>query len=450
MYHKFIQLFSYAVLALPALPPVVLPFFQPYTFGKTELFEILVECMALVYAVTCIAGKSVFNQTPIARGVLIFIGASLLSTLFSASPFESFWGSSARMDGFFTLLHFGLFFFILTSTFKVAVDWNKLIRWSVFVSAFVALYGIAQWFELPFVRASEGTIFSTLGNPTFLATYALFHVFLSLFLAQRALSREARASWAIIATCNILIILLTKVAGVQLGLVAGLAVAFFPYIRTHTSAGVILFLAGILLFNFASFPEHALSLQTRISVWRIALISALDQPIIGHGPNQFERAFLSYKERGYAVPATGETFDKPHNAYLETFFNYGIIGLTAYLYLLWSALVASQGLIRAALIGYLISLFFFFDTFSSLLIFFFLIAHLSRHENALASPVLPPSPRMILALVLGAFAFFFIFHFKPLHSAYWAYRGIEEKALFYHSFNSPFIERAFLLEQNRK
>lgn len=449
MYYKIIQYCAYAALALPALPPLLTPFFQPYTFGKTALFEVLVECAALALLVSLFTKQHAwrFNlQASIA--VAGFAVAAALSTLFSASPTESFWGSSARMDGLFTLLHFAAFFFVLTSTLREA-EWRKLMRWSILVSAFVALYGIAQWFAMPFVRASEGTVFSTLGNPAYLATYALFHVFLSLFAAAQTLSRETKAAWAVVGALNAIVLVMTSVAGALVGFFVGIAVAAYPALRAHPVRALAVTLGVVLLVWTNASPQGLmLSLESRLRVWRIAGNAALEQPLFGHGPNQFESTFLAYKARGYPVPATGETFDKPHNAYLETLFSFGIIGFAAYLYLLWAALSRAHGLIRAALVGYLISLFFFFDTFSSLLIFFFLLAYLSRQENASAPPA-RISLHMALVILSGVAAFFFLFHFKPLYSAYWANRGVKDKALLYDSFNRPFIERAFLLEQNR-
>ena len=229
------------------------------------------------------------------------------------------------------------------------------------------------------VTQSDGEIFSTLGNPAYFAAYLLFHVFFALYLAHTATSKEGRMLFRALAALEALVVLLTGVSAAFLALVIGLAVAAYPFLkgRTFAARGIAFFgvaLVVILAFFLSSphlqklnpFAEgQALAAQGRFAVWRIAAAGVAERPLYGHGPNQFERIFLEYKAQGWPVPATGETFDKPHNAFLEVAVSFGLAGLAAYLWLLW---VVIQG-IRAIpnprerfvffglLAAYLISLF---------------------------------------------------------------------------------------------
>ncbi len=498
---RVIQVLAYAVFLIPAAPAgVFLPLFQPYTFGKTVLFEITVELMLAVWAVS-LCGSAFSRSALLGKTVTalaVFFAAATISTALSPHPAEGFWGSSARMDGLFTLLHFAAFFFVLTAVVKEKTQWQRLIKWSVGASVFTALYGIAQWFGVPFVVDPQGEIFSTLGNPASFAMYLLFHVFFALYLARRAASKESATLFRAIAALEALVVLLTGVSAAFLALGIGLAVAAYPFLkaRSFTARGVVfagtglvvvlaLFLSSPPLQKLNPFAEsQALAAQGRLAVWRIAATGVFERPVFGHGPNQFERIFLKYKAQGWPVPATGETFDKPHNAFLEVAVSFGIFGLAAYAWLLWRVALQMRAmqnprerfLFFGLLAAYLISLFFLFDTFSSLLLFFFLLAFLQAAHKKPSPPSKETKSHIrttlfpVLTGIAGAAAcailvlFVWFFHFKPLSSAYFAHRfftearatgtpseSLKEKALRFHSFNRPFIERAiFLFEQKER
>ena len=473
---KAILFLSFLVLVIPALPPALFPFFQPYTFGKTTLFEIIVEAMAVVWLVSRKNTSGLFR--PVHTALFALAGILTLATIFSANASASFWGSSARMDGLFTLLHFAVFFIILASSFAKE-QWYRCIRISVGAGTFAALYGIAQWFGAPFVVSSRGEIFGTLGNPSYLALYLLFTIFLAHYLAERESKRDVAVLLYCAGAIQIIALLLTQVQAALIALVVGIFVAVYPYARARITlrrgiAALAVMSALFLLFSFstnfaklASVPQGSASLSNRMAVWNIALSGIAEKPLLGHGANNFEPYYLAQKNAGdIPLPATGETFDKPHNAFLETAFSYGVIGLAAYLFFAGTILRRARAhpALRGALVGYLIFLFFFFDTFASFLMFFLIAALLfslsSPEENdgiVLQKTVSP------LALVAGGIALaviFFTFHFKPLYSAYFARQfliqtataqvvdeTLKAKALRHHAFNAPFIERAILLAE---
>lgn len=478
-YQKIIHYCAYVILAIPAIPPVLFPIFEPYTFGKTLLFELIVEAMALVWILFPKQGRTSLTPTNKALGVLML--AFMTSTIFATNVSASFWGSSARMDGFFTLLHFVIFFIILATAFGESAR-RRCMQISVGAGSIAALYGIAQWFHASFVVASKGEAFGTLGNPSYLALYLLFTIFLSHHLAERESKREVSIILYCAAAIQMIALLLTQVQAALLALVVGAAIAAYPYIRRHITfrRGVIAFIAAvalILLFFFstsftklASLSEGSTSLSNRIAVWNITLVGIAEKPLIGHGANMFEPWYLTQKSSGAAtLPTTDEAFDKPHNAFLESAFSYGIVGLMIYLFFIWQIMRRARRItaLYAALCAYFVFLFFFFDTFASLLMFFLVAAILvappdtAREQKSL--PLTFESIRYGVALI-GLVSLFFIFHYSPLYSAYFANRflfsaatthAVDEKlkaqALHYHSFNAPFIERViFITERTLK
>jgi len=225
-------------LVIPAIPPVFLPVFEPYTFGKMVLFEIVVEIMILFWITSLLIERkeithifNSFKQNKLLFALLVLGISFIISTFFSVNPYNSFWGSSARGDGLFQFIHFFFFFLIILNTVCNQTQWLKLITFSIFISFFTALYGFAQWFEFPFVRQSLGEIFSTLGNPAFFATYLLFHIFLALYTTQKMEKNNYRLFFYLIAIFEIIILSLTQVAAGIIALVIGLIIAWGPDLR---------------------------------------------------------------------------------------------------------------------------------------------------------------------------------------------------------------------------
>lgn len=483
LYQKVIHILACAALAIPALPPALFPFFQPYTFGKTTLFEIIVEAMAIVWlSARFFRAWTIFTRPYLVKIVLpAFAIITTISTFFADNPVAGFWGSSARMDGLFTLIHFFSFFVILAASCAENA-WRRLMLVSVGAGTFAAIYGIAQWFGAPFVVASRGEIFGTLGNPSYLALYLLFTLFLAYHLAQNENKREVAILLYCAASLQVIALLLTQVQAAFLALTGGAVIALWPYIRgritfRRSAVALISISALIFLFSFsahftklASLSEGSASLANRIAVWRIALSGIAEKPLFGHGANNFEPYYLAQKNTGSTIlPATGETFDKPHNSYLELAFSYGIIGLAAYLFFAWEIMRRARAfpVLRAALVAYVVFLFFFFDTFASLLMFFFVVAFLfsppSSEESGDIAAQKTVSPVAFVAGGIALTAIFFALHFKPLYSAYFARQflihttsqtadeSLKAKALRYRTFNTPFVERAiFLTERTMK
>lgn len=483
MYKNVIQFLLYASLAVPALPLAFFPFFQPYVFGKTVLFEILVEAAALLFLFQLFQGHPLDNPRVslgkrIGIALLLFLFFATLSTGLSADPVSSFWGSSARMDGLFTLLHFAAFFFILIHSVHTEKAWLSLVRFSVSASVFAALWGLAQWF-------SEKDIISTIGNPAYLAVYLLFHIFFALYCAQKAQTREHKTLWVLVAVLEIIVVLLTNVRAAALGLALGGIIACAPFFRNtiSTRKGIAalvlaLFLAPLFLSSpffskLSSAPSESATIASRLYIWEQTykqIFGYAPTPngvvVWGHGAAQLE----------IASPHTNEAFDKPHNIFLEILYSFGILGLGAYVYLLVAVGGAAarhkeKYLFFGLLSGYLVFLFFFFDTLASLLPFFFLLAFLARaseteFSNGNSVSTTPPRSDLIRlgVVVTLTVALFSVFHFKPLYSAYFAHRyftlthqtgeaspELKSEALRYPSFNTPFIERAiFLTEQNQR
>ncbi|OGD31849.1 hypothetical protein A3C91_00285 [Candidatus Azambacteria bacterium RIFCSPHIGHO2_02_FULL_52_12] len=488
---RILVLLLYGILLIPAAPAgVFFPLFEPYTFGKTELFEILVEAMAIVW----LAGywhqrrelARVIAGHKITRAIVLLLAALAASTLAGTDISASFWGSSARGDGLFVIAHFMLFFAVLASVFEKN-ELRKALRFSVFASLFVALYGALQYFHIPWVRSSEGDIFGTIGNPAYLATYLSFHIFLAVSFARETTHPTWKLGFQVVIGLESIVVLLTHNRAGIIGLALGALIASYPYAKesflkmpawkkaaTRSAVLWCIFAFLMALPNIISYAQQDTTIQSRALGWRAALATIPEHPILGHGANQFEHAYADYVRRLGITAPTQEAFDKPHNVILETAFSWGLLGLAAYLWL-WYTLIKviqntyaprERSLWYGMLAAYAVSLLFLFDTFVSLLMFFALLAFFaipktptSSHPHVWKLNFQTWGTRQTWIMGMTGVAFFaglfLAFHFKPLYSAYYARalfvqaqktgmldERLEAEALRYPSFNSYFIRNA--------
>lgn len=128
---------------------------------------------------------------------------------------RSFWSSQERMTGVLTIIHFWLWFLILTSTFKEWKDWQKLIWASLIACFLVGLYDLGQKMGLKFLlKETDVRMGATLGNPIYLGTYSMLHIFLIGFLFLKDKKWLWRGLEIFLLIFNLIIVFLTASRGV--------------------------------------------------------------------------------------------------------------------------------------------------------------------------------------------------------------------------------------------
>src|SRR3989344_5370397 len=267
-------------------------------------------------------------------------------------------------------------------------------------------------------------------------------------------------------------ILVANARATYLGLLIGFFYFFFFYpVRSKVSnginpknlktlkiiaAGLVLFaIIAVIVFNF--FPQIAeknnllkiaadrLSVKkiatdlagTRFLVWKIALQTIKDKPILGWGPENFYIGFEKYYDP--TVPIIKNTWwDRPHNVFLEIAANSGIMSLIFYS-LFWIVLFCQLQIfkiqrgegkdiylahgIQAMFIGYLVALFFNFDSFPTYIISFFFVGYslflLSKNDEK--KIVCPPKTNFFkkkfvyIPLLMILISFIWFLNIKPLY-----------------------------------
>lgn len=100
--------------------------------------------------------------------------------------------------------------------------------------------------------------------------------------------------------------------------------------------GTVLF--GTILLKNTSLQEYfsldsRSSFASRVMIWRSSAKMIDDSPIFGIGPGNFQDVYLAYQQ--FFPPYLEWAVPEPHNVFLAFWLNSGLIGLIAFLGLLW-------------------------------------------------------------------------------------------------------------------
>ena len=480
---KFRSLFFWGACFILFLPIVILPpTFQPNEWSRVILFKIILTVLISFLLFEFFYKKEISIsvpkwKNPVYLPLLIlsaFFITLILSTLFSQDPVFSVFGSPQRAGGVLNLLFFFAFACFL-ALFTDENNWKKLFNALFVAGVLISSLTIVQYFNIlkdVFVSFEEGGTPSFLGNSTFLAIYMLFLSILSFTYFLQEKEKKKKVTYGVLFLLFTFTILVTNARATYLGLLIGFFYFFFFYpVRSKVSsginpknlktlkiiaAGLVLFaIIAVIVFNF--FPQISeknnllkiaadrLSIKkivtdlagTRFLVWKIALQTIEDKPILGWGPENFYIGFEKYYDP--TVPIIKNTWwDRPHNVFLEIAANSGIMSLIFYS-LFWIVLFCQLQIfkiqrgegkdiylahgIQAMFIGYLVALFFNFDSFPTYIISFFFVGYslflLSKNDEK--KIVCPPKTNFFkkkfvyIPLLMILISFIWFLNIKPLY-----------------------------------
>jgi len=385
--------------------------FFPYIFYKNIAFRSLVEIMAVSWVVLAyFEPRYRIQWTPITLALVGFIGVVAAADMFGVHPGKSIWSNYERMDGLVTLVHVGAYALVASVLFQKERVVLWFLRVTLAVGGIVFVLSFLQWLSESGERVS-----SILGNPIYLAVYALFLIAIALVLALRAeCHRWERFAYGMAAVAFAWMLYMTASRGAIIGLVLGsittasaLALSGNTARRARQGALVFLVLLGIGLGTFFAIKDSALvqnnpvlhrfatislnegTVFARTVVWGIAWDAFKERPLLGWGQEGFGAAFSShYDPRMYAQEPW---FDRAHNVILEWLVTAGALGLIAYGVVL---VALARGIWRAqrltheqrwTLYGFLVAYIFHnltvFDQLVSYLLFAVIVAWIAGYER---------------------------------------------------------------------
>ena len=424
-----IKILAYLSLIMPLIV-MGNSFIFPFVFPKAIYFRVLVEIMLGLYIILCAVNKEYRPKSSpvlLAVGYLFFV--LFLSSIFGVDFERSMWGNHERMSGWFTLVHFGVYFLILTNVFRSWVEWKWFLRASLGVSLIVGFTGLNFLLDEKSIMKIGGG--GTMGNFIYLANFLLFHVFIAWFLFRK----ETIGGWKYfilgVSLVEILIMMYNGKRGPFVGLLAGLFVGLLLYglfskVKKWRILGVSL-IAAATIFSAVIFVNRdspwvqkipmigrlaTISFSsgtgaTRAIAWEIAYKAWKEKPVFGWGVENFYYAFNKFYNPKSLEHSYYETwFDRSHNIFLDYLSTGGILGFIGYLSVFGAVFyVLSVGFKRKKIdldqlvflaiffVGYGLQNFFVFDHLSSYLTFYILLAFTDRSASLqLVSPAAPRSP----------------------------------------------------------
>jgi hypothetical protein len=121
--------------------------------------------------------------TPTNIGMSLFFLSFAVSTFFGVDGYHSFWDNHERMLGLFTIIHFTIYYFIISSVVKEWRDWQWLMRIFLFAGSIVMIIGLMQKAN-PNLLLNQGAerVSATLGNFIYFSGYGSFLFFIGLLL----------------------------------------------------------------------------------------------------------------------------------------------------------------------------------------------------------------------------------------------------------------------------
>ena len=420
---KSIKIGLYLVLLTPFL--FWKTFMYPFITLKVVIFQVLVEIIFLLWLILVFKNRffgenlsfKSFFEFNLKNALLL-----LLAVLFTASVFgidfqRSFFSIPERGLGLFALLHFFIFFLILSDFIKRKIlDWRKYLLALFLISLVMAGLAFYQTKNPSFFFGGKNRPGGTLGNADFLANYLLFNFFIGLLLAEEVFRKQFLKmpklfkilffSFLFLGLIFLIYsIFLTESRGAILGLYLGLFFLLFYFSifsfkkknRIISALTLILFIFPLIFFwqtrgnlfwqkipgirRITNISKEKLFTQPRVLVWEMTSKIIKEKPVLGWGFENYRYAFDENINPKYSKYISENSFwDKPHNIFLEYLTVSGVLGLLAYL---WIFVLAFWILFRkrkkispflgASLVSYLTANAVSFDTFGSYLVLFIVL-----------------------------------------------------------------------------
>lgn len=382
---------SAAFYALLVIVPLIL---TPWNY---ELFEF--NKMLAVYAGALIiaAGwliemvrqkRLIFVKTPLDLPLLLFLISQILATIFSIDRHTSVWGYYSRFHGGLLSTVSYLILYWAYSTF-MRDKTKKVIGVILSAGLVVSLYALAERLGIDkhvWQQLVQERVFSTLGQPNWLAAYLLLLLPLSL-----ARSLKKRRYWLLTAV-YLAALWFTRSRSGLLGLaLAGLVFGLMRW-RKLTLILAALGLVG-LAFTYRYLPKETGLAETapaisqggssssdiRQAVWKGAVDIWKHYPLFGSGAETFAYSYYNFRPVEHNLLSEWDfLYNKAHNEFLNFLATSGAFGLGSYLFLIiWTSVwllrtphVELRTALLAAYLGVSVTNFFGFAVVPVALLFF--------------------------------------------------------------------------------
>lgn len=359
--------YAYAIY-LFFLPLIIIPTTSEiFEFNKLVFTYLAVSFVSALWLVRMIIErKFIFSRTIIDIPLVIFLFAMLISTFFSIDLYTSVFGYYSRFNGgLLSLLSYSLLYWAFVSNVDKKAT-MRLINVTVVSAILVGIYGILQKLGIDkniWVQDVKNRVFSTLGQPNWLAAYML--IMISLLWIKILRKNHINILEILIYTLFSVVLLFTKSRSGIIGFAFSLAslVTLMANIgkRKYFKQLSIFIIIPILLALVIGTPwnpplvklikseevaaesetQNALEIggtesgDIRKIVWQGALDIWKNNKLTGSGLETFAFSYYTYRPMSHnTVSEWDYLYNKAHNEYLNYLATTGLIGFIAYIGLL--------------------------------------------------------------------------------------------------------------------
>ena len=360
------SLISYILIAIAFIVPVlVCPWtFDFYNLPKIIFLHTATLIMLLIWFNRIIRDNGfIYHHTSMDLPLLFFALTIIFSTIFSINPLISIFGQYRRFEGLPALLNYIILFYLAFYFFNEEKQIKRLATSFVAASFLVSVYGIAQYFGFEFLRVAAQPfgvrIFSSLGNPVFLAAFLAMTIPITVVLLLYTKVSLQRLFLVISLSAELICLFLTYSRGGWLGFLAGTAFLIIfagrGSLRRHGKFVAVVCIALMLVlmstffigFSKGEIPSSEFSriassfalkegtIGTRLSIWGSTVRMTADRPFLGYGPETFRTAFPPYRSLTFIRLESEKAMpDRAHNDFLHIGASTGLLGLAFYFWAL--------------------------------------------------------------------------------------------------------------------
>jgi O-antigen ligase len=384
---RIIRIGFYLLFGL--VPLLLTPWnYELFEYNKMMAVYGLTVIITTAWVVKMIHEKEIrFTRTPLDIPIGLFVLSQFVSSLLSIDHHVSWFGYYSRFNGgMWSVASYVVLYYAFVSNIVHWPHWKNVLKVALTTATVVALYGVAERLGIDknlWVQDVQNRVFSSLGQPNWLAAYlvALTPLSMAFAIKTRNAKLEVRNYiWALVSILFFVVLLFTRSRSGLLGFAIadaifwGVLLTRSHPVRTVRNVGILLHLVFALIvffngtnidaidkvFSFrglrtrfvqtaAPAPEATASATTapaletggtesgviRQYVWQGALNAWRSSPktlLVGTGTETFAFAFFRYRPVEHNETSEWDfLYNKAHNEYLNYLATTGALGLGSYL-----------------------------------------------------------------------------------------------------------------------
>ncbi|MDZ7587418.1 MAG: O-antigen ligase family protein [Patescibacteria group bacterium] len=345
--NKIIALSFYCLFII--VPLILTPYnYELFEFNKMLTVYFLTVIITSAWIIKMILSRKILvSRTPFDLPLLLFLLSQIISSILSINPHTSVWGYYSRFHGglMSTLSYLLLYYAFVSNQISVKNSLKVILS----TAAIVSLYGIAEHFGIDktiWVQDVQNRVFSTLGQPNWLAAYLIALVPLSgrlsplLLLTLFFTKSQSGLGTAAIILLLMFILMLIKQRSLKIILLTALLIGGTYYFLTSPLTANMQKTRQLINQENKIHDAGSSSLLIRRVVWQGAINTWRHYPLFGSGVETFAYSYYNFRPQEHNLLSEWDfLYNKAHNEYLNFLATTGAFGLVAYLLFIISVLI---------------------------------------------------------------------------------------------------------------